>query len=321
MTFVSQPWMPSAGSVLPARRSAGIQAGLKDTNGDSEGSPRFCPASCRSPWRIDPPAGGAYLRRRQIIGKARCVLLKSLDVNQPKMNQPYMQPNYPMVKRQNPQTVKGSGISLDHNVRLEMAYELDKHNCALHVALHQYNKHHWLSEGAEGFISPAPSPGGAQSQRPSSTLTKSASALPAGRHPHRPPGGATRDVLHQVRGRRALHHAGLFAQRPGARDETAAGTAQADQACPWLNDFGTVEVLESAAGPPRPGLPPIRVLEDDTLVRGIEHVFSQPPDKNRRPPKPRLCSKKGSLWGSLLSFLPAPGAGFSDLVLNFILII
>ena len=30
---------------------------------------------------------------------------------------------------------------------------LDEHQCALTVALHQYNKHHWMSEGAEGFIS------------------------------------------------------------------------------------------------------------------------------------------------------------------------
>lgn len=76
-----------------------------------------------------------------------------LDENKPKMNMPAMQPNHPMTKRQNPQTVKGSGISLDHDIRMEMAYQLDKHNCALHVCLHQYNKHHWMSEGAEGFLS------------------------------------------------------------------------------------------------------------------------------------------------------------------------
>jgi len=79
--------------------------------------------------------------------------LPHLDENKPKMNMPAMQPNHPMTKRQNPQTVKGSGISLDHDIRMEMAYQLDKHNCALHVCLHQYNKHHWMSEGAEGFLS------------------------------------------------------------------------------------------------------------------------------------------------------------------------
>ena len=34
-----------------------------------------------------------------------------------------------------------------------MALMLDDHMCALTVALHQYNKHHWLTEGAESFLS------------------------------------------------------------------------------------------------------------------------------------------------------------------------
>lgn len=34
-----------------------------------------------------------------------------------------------------------------------MSLRLDDHLCALTVALHQYNKHHWLTEGAESFLS------------------------------------------------------------------------------------------------------------------------------------------------------------------------
>lgn len=34
-----------------------------------------------------------------------------------------------------------------------MALMLDDHQCTLKVALHQYNKHHWMTEGAESFIS------------------------------------------------------------------------------------------------------------------------------------------------------------------------
>lgn len=30
---------------------------------------------------------------------------------------------------------------------------LDDHQCTLKVALHQYNKHHWMTERAESFIS------------------------------------------------------------------------------------------------------------------------------------------------------------------------
>lgn len=68
-------------------------------------------------------------------------------------NMPGMKPDHYMIKRQEPQTVKGSGINLPHGVRMEMARLLDEHNCALHVCLHQYNKHHWLTEGPESFLS------------------------------------------------------------------------------------------------------------------------------------------------------------------------
>ena len=78
---------------------------------------------------------------------------QQIDVNQQIMNLPGMQPGHEMLIRQKPQTVKGSGISLPHEVRMEMAKKLDEHNCALHVALHQYNKHHWLTEGPESFLS------------------------------------------------------------------------------------------------------------------------------------------------------------------------
>lgn len=63
--------------------------------------------------------------------------------------------DHQMILRQQPRTVKevGAGIGLPKEVRQEMALMLDDHQCALNVALHQYNKHHWLSEGAEGFIS------------------------------------------------------------------------------------------------------------------------------------------------------------------------
>lgn len=60
-----------------------------------------------------------------------------------------------MVFRQEPRTVKkvGAGIGLPEEVRREMALMLDDHQCALTVAMHQYNKHHWLTEGAEAFES------------------------------------------------------------------------------------------------------------------------------------------------------------------------
>lgn len=63
--------------------------------------------------------------------------------------------SHDMVLRQQPRTVKreGAGIGLPYEVRHEMALMLDDHMCALTVALHQYNKHHWMTEGAEAFLS------------------------------------------------------------------------------------------------------------------------------------------------------------------------
>lgn len=60
-----------------------------------------------------------------------------------------------MTFRQEPRTAKqvGAGIGLPVEVRQEMGLMLDDHQCALTIALHQYNKHHWLTEGAESFIS------------------------------------------------------------------------------------------------------------------------------------------------------------------------
>lgn len=70
-------------------------------------------------------------------------------------NMPGHTTNHEMILRQQPRTVKkvGAGISLPFEVRHEMALHLDDHQCSLTVALHQYNKHHWLTEGAEAFLS------------------------------------------------------------------------------------------------------------------------------------------------------------------------
>ena len=60
-----------------------------------------------------------------------------------------------MILRQEPRTVKeyGADIGLPYETRLGMALMLDEYQCALHVAMHQYNKHHWMSEVAKSFVS------------------------------------------------------------------------------------------------------------------------------------------------------------------------
>lgn len=200
--------------------------------------------------------------------------MSHLDVNQPKMNMPYMEPNHPMIKRQNPQTVKGSGISLDHKVRMEMAYQLDKHNCALHIALHQYNKHHWMTEGPESFGSlhhlleehiektiehidkigeRIARLGGIPTAHPVTQHEVSYIKCEAeGRY-------SMRDFL-----RNDLEHEMKMQQEMRNQIKRAHD----------LNDFGTVEVLEEVLLDREDLAYHIySLLEDDTLVRGITHVL------------------------------------------------
>lgn len=197
-----------------------------------------------------------------------------LDTNQQKMNLPGMQPGHRMVKRQEPQTVKGSGISLAHEVRLEMAQQLDLHNCALHVALHQYNKHHWLTEGPESFLSlhhlldehvektmEHIDKIGERIARLGMTPT----AHPVTQHEvsyikHEAEGRyAMRDML-----RNDLEHEMMIQQK--LREQIFRAHE--------LQDFGTVEVLEEVLLK-REDLAYhlYSLLEDDTLVRGLEHVL------------------------------------------------
>lgn len=200
-----------------------------------------------------------------------------LDVNQQKMNLPGMQPGHMMTKRQNPQTVKGSGISLSEEIRREMAQKLDEHNCALHIALHQYNKHHWLTEGPESFLSlhhlldehvektmkhidkigeRVARLGGIPTAHPNTQHEISYIKHEAeGRY-------TMRDML-----RNDLEHEMKIQQM--IREQIS----RAHQ----LQDWGTVELLEEVLLD-REDLAYhlFSVLEDDTLVRGLEHVLGGP---------------------------------------------
>lgn len=211
--------------------------------------------------------------------------MDQLDVNKEKqkMNLPGMKPDHPMVKRQEPQTVKGSGISLSHDIRLEMAQKLDEHNCALHVALHQYNKHHWLTEGPESFLSlhhlldehvektvEHIDKIGERIARLGGIPT----AHPVTQHElsyikHEAEGRYTmRDML-----RNDLEHEMKLQQKMREQIQRAHD----------LQDFGTVEALEEVLlNREDLAYHLYSVLEDDTLVRGIEHVFDKEKIGNRK---------------------------------------
>lgn len=205
-----------------------------------------------------------------------------LDENKPKMNMPGMQPSHPMVKRQNPQTVKGSGISLDHNVRMEMAYQLDKHNCALHVALHQYNKHHWLTEGAESF--------GSLHHLLEEHIEKTMKHIDSiGERIARLGGIPTAHLVTQHEASYIKHEAeGRYSMRDMLRNDLEHEMKIQQEIrnqirrAHDLNDFGTVEVLEETLKDREDLAYHIySVLEDDTLVRGISHSLENEP-QNRK---------------------------------------
>lgn len=199
--------------------------------------------------------------------------METLDVNPSKINLPFMKPNPNMVLRQNPQTVKGSGISLPEEVRREMVQLLDEHNCALHVMLHQYGKHHWLTEGAESFLS-LHHLLDEHIEKTMEHIDKVAervarmggipTAHPVTQHEisyvkHEEEGRYTmRDML-----RNDLEHEMLIQQK--MREQI--------QRAHQLHDFGTVEVLEEVVVN-REDLAYhlYSVLEDDSLTRGMTHM-------------------------------------------------
>ena len=155
-----------------------------------------------------------------------------------------------------------------------MALQLDDHQCALNVALHQYRKHHWLTEGAEAFHS--------LHHLLDEHIEKTSKHIddigervaPAGRRAHGPSRDPARALVHQARGRGPPLHAGLPPQRPGARAEDPGDAAQDDPPGPRTGDWGTVEVLEDILVE-REDLAYhlYSVLEDDTLVRGMTHLL------------------------------------------------
>lgn len=199
--------------------------------------------------------------------------METLDVNPAKMNLPFMKPNPNMVLRQNPQTVKGSGISLPEEVRNEMVQLLDEHNCALHIAFHQYGKHHWLTEGAESFLSLHE----LLDEHVQTTvkhidmigeriarLGGIPTAHPVTQHEisyikHEEEGRYTmRDML-----RNDLEHEMMIQQK--MRDQIVRATQ--------LKDFGTVEALEEIVKDREDlGYHLYSVLEDDSLTRGMTHM-------------------------------------------------
>lgn len=197
--------------------------------------------------------------------------------------------SHDMVNRQQPRTVKrvGAGIGLPYEVRLEMALQLDDHLCALNVALHQYQKHHWLTEGAEAFIS--------LHHLLEEHIEKTAKHIDdIGERVARLGGVPTAHpvtqhelsyIKHEVEGRHSIRD---FLRNDLEHElKIQQMLRKTIRRAHELGDFGTVEVLEDILVEREDlGYHLYSVLEDDTLVRGMIHLLDGQNDMAGNRPMP-----------------------------------
>ncbi len=186
--------------------------------------------------------------------------------------------NHNMILRQEPRTVKqyNAGIGLPVKVREEIALQLDDHQCALTVALHQYNKHHWLTEGAESFLSlhhlldEHRDKTGDHIDKIGERVARLGgvpTAHPVTQH-------ELSYIKHEVEGR--------YTMRDYIRNDLEHELKLQDMLRKTINrahelkDFGTAEVLQEVLVDREDlGYHLFSVLEDDTLVRGMEHLIGR----------------------------------------------
>jgi DNA-binding ferritin-like protein len=193
-------------------------------------------------------------------------------------NMPGHNTDHTMILRQQPRTAKkiGSGISLPVEVRQEIGLMLDDHQCSLNVVLHQYNKHHWMTEGAEGFLSlhHLLDEHIDQTQKHIDMIGERVARLGVVPTAHPITQHELSYVKHEVEGRYSirdflrndLEHE-LKLQQMMRRTISRAHE---------LHDFGTVQVLEEVLVDREDlGYHLYSVLEDDTLVRGMEHLLGR----------------------------------------------
>lgn len=191
-------------------------------------------------------------------------------------NMPGHKTSHDMILRQQPRTVKqeGAGINLPYEVRNEMALMLDDHQCALSVALHQYNKHHWMSEGAEGFLS--------LHELLEEHIEKTTKHIDeVGERVTRLGGVPTAHpvtqhelsyIKHEVEGRYSIRD---FLRNDLEHElKIQQMLRQTIKRAHDLGDYGTVEALEEVLKDREDlGYHLYSVLEDDSLMRGMNHLM------------------------------------------------
>lgn len=193
-------------------------------------------------------------------------------------NMPGHTSSHNMVLRQEPRTVKlnNAGIGLPVELRQEMALQLDDHQCALTIALHQYNKHHWLTEGAESFLS--------LHHLLEEHRNKTVEHIDkVGERVARLGGVPTAHPITQHELSYIKHEVeGRYTMRDFIRNDLEHELKLQDMLrktidrAHQLKDYGTAEVLQEVLLDREDlGYHLYSVLEDDTLVRGMEHLISR----------------------------------------------
>jgi len=193
-------------------------------------------------------------------------------------NMPGHTSHHDMIFRQQPRTAKeiGCGISLPKEVRLEMGLMLDEHQCALTVALHQYNKHHWMTEGAESFLSlhHLLDEHIDMTQKHIDMLGERVARLGVVPTAHPVTQHELSYIKHEVEGRYTMRDflRNDLEQELKMQQMMRKQIARAHQ----LQDYGTVQVLEEVLVDREDlGYHLYSVLEDDTLARGMEHLMHE----------------------------------------------
>lgn len=189
--------------------------------------------------------------------------------------------DHQMTLRQQPRTVKkvGSGIGLPYEVRSEMALMLDDHQCALTVALHQYNKHHWLTEGAEAFLSlhELLDEHIDKTEKHIDMIGERVARLGGVPTAHPVTQHELSYIKHEVEGRYTVRdYLRNDLEHELKIQEMLRKTIERAHE---LKDFGTVEALEEVLKDREDlGYHLYSVLEDDTLTRGMRHLIDNQND-------------------------------------------
>ncbi|MCF8011920.1 MAG: ferritin-like domain-containing protein [Clostridiales bacterium] len=181
-----------------------------------------------------------------------------------------------MILRQNPRTIKdvGAGIGLPREVRQEMGLMLDDHLCAFTVSLHQYNKHHWLTEGAESFLSlhHLLAEHVEKTNKHIDMIGERVSRLGMVPTAHPVTQHELSYIKHEVEGRYTMRDfiRNDLEHELKIQEMMRKQIARANE----LHDYGTVQVLKDVLTEREDlGYHLYSVLEDDTLVRGMNHLL------------------------------------------------